>query len=216
VRLEKRYSQRYQYTASYTLARVRDNSFGATSTGTVTDFYHPEWDSGYGNADRRHTFVGSGAYLLPGDVTLGMVWTLRSTAPFSSRAGRDLNGDGQNVDGQPTDYVPGTVKGMGNRDNAAMLVAVNAYRAANGLGPISESSLSKNDYNRVDIRASKAITLGGRRRLEVIGQVFNLFGRTNLGGIGTSFNTNALSPTFGQLTTAQPRQQGEVAVRFTF
>ena len=68
--------------------RSTDNSFGATSTGTITDFYHPEYDAGYGNADRRHAMVASGAYLLPGDVTLGMVWTLRSTAPFSAQGRR--------------------------------------------------------------------------------------------------------------------------------
>jgi hypothetical protein len=211
VRMEKRLSNRYQYTLSYTLARVTDNSFGATSTGTITDAYNPQWDNGYGNADRRHTFVGSGAYQLPYDVILGLVWTLRSSAPFSARAGRDLNGDGAT-----TDFVPGTTKGMGNRDNDAMLKAVNAYRAANGLAPITALTYNTNDYNRVDVRASKAINLAGRKRLELIGQVFNLFGRTNLGGIGSSFNTNALSSTFGQLPTAQPRQQGEVAVRFTF
>jgi hypothetical protein len=210
LRLEKRFSQRHQYTVSYTLARVTDNSFGATSTGTVTDFYHPEWDNGYGNADRRHTFVTSGAYLLPGDVTLGMVWTLRSASPFSARAGRDLN-----ADGAVTDFVPGTTKGVGNRDNDAMMKAVNAYRVANGLTPITLLNNS-NNYNRFDIRASKAIPFAGRKRVELIGQVFNLFGRNNLAGIGANFTSNALSDTFGQYTTAQARQQGEVAIRFTF
>ena len=209
ARLEKRFSNRYQYTLSYTLQRVTDNSFGATSTGTITDFFHPEWDEGYGNADRRHAFVGSGAYLLPGDVTLGLVWTLRSTAPFSARAGRDLNGDGAN-----TDYVPGTHKGQGNRDLDVALV--NAWRAQNGLRPVAQKDFSKNGFNRVDIRLSKAISLTGRRRAEFIGQVFNLFGRDNLGGIGSSFQTNALSDTFGQLSTAQPRQQAELALRMTF
>ena len=33
---------------SYTLQKVEDNSFGATSTGTITDFYHPEYDAGTG------------------------------------------------------------------------------------------------------------------------------------------------------------------------
>ena len=46
--------------------------------------------------------------------------------------------------------------------------------------------------------------------------MFNLFGRDNLGGIGSSFNTNALSDAFGRLTTAQPRQQAELAVRVVF
>jgi hypothetical protein len=210
VRVEKRLSHRYQYTGSYTLGRVTDNSFGATSTGTVTDAYNPQWDEGYGNADRRHAFVGSGAYQMPGDVILGAVWTLRTSAPFSARAGRDLNGDGAT-----TDYVPGTIKGMGNRDNATMMAAVNAYRAANGLAPVTLVNNS-NDYNRFDVRVSKSFPFGDKRRAELIGQVFNLFGRTNLGGIGSSFNTNALSNTFGQLSTAQPRQQGEIAIRMTF
>jgi len=209
VRLEKRLSSRYQYTVSYTLQKVEDNSFGATSTGTITDFYHPEFDAGYGNADRRHSAVASGAYLLPGDVTLGMVWTLRTTAPFSAKAGVDLNADGAN-----TDYVPGTHKGQGNRDLDMGLV--NAWRATRGLGPINPAQISKNDYNRVDARVSKAFTLGGRRRLEGIFQIFNLFGRDNLGGIGSTFQTNALSDAFGQLPTAQNRQQAEIAVRLIF
>ena len=209
VRLEKRLSNRYQYTLSYTLQKVTDNSFGATSTGTITDFYNQGLDAGYGNADRRHAMVASGAYLLPGDVTLGMVWTLRSTAPFSARAGVDLNADGAN-----TDYVPGTHKGQGNRDLDIGLV--NAWRATRGLGPIDPRTISKNDYNRVDARVSKAFTLGGKRRIEAIGQIFNLFGRDNLGGIGSSFQTNALSDTFGQLLTAQNRQQAEIAIRMTF
>ena len=93
---------------------------------------------------------------------------------------------------------------------------VNAWRASRGLGPVDPSKFSKNDFNRLDVRLSKAVTLGGNRRAEFIGQVFNVFGRDNLGGIGSSFQTNALSDTFGQLTTAQPRQQAELAVRFTF
>ena len=209
VRLEKRLSNRYQYTVSYTLAKVTDNSFGATSTGTISDYFNQDLDAGYGNADRRHAAVASGAYLLPGNVTLGMVWTVRTTAPFSARAGRDLNADGAN-----TDYVPGTHKGQGNRDLEVGLV--NAWRAQNGLGPIDPGQISSNGYNRFDLRLSKAFTLGDRRRIELIGQVFNLFGRDNLGGIGSSFNTNALSDAFGRLTTAQPRQQAELAVRVVF
>ena len=209
VRLEKRLSNRYQYTLSYTLQKVTDNSFGGTSTGTITDFYNQSLDEGYGNSDRRHAMVASGAYLLPGDVTLGMVWTFRTTAPFSARAGVDLNGDGAN-----TDFVPGTHKGQGNRDLDLNLV--NRWRASRGFGPIAASQISKNDYNRVDARVSKAFSLSGKRRFEVIGQVFNLFGRDNLGGIGSSFQTNALSDSFGQLLTAQNRQQAEIALRMTF
>jgi hypothetical protein len=93
---------------------------------------------------------------------------------------------------------------------------VNAWRATRGLGPLDASRFSQNDYNRVDARISKAFTLGGRRRLEGIFQIFNLFGRDNLGGIGSSFQSNALSDAFGQIPTAQNRQQIEIAVRVVF
>jgi outer membrane receptor protein involved in Fe transport len=206
VRLEKRFSQRNQYTVSYTLSKVTDNSFGDTSTGNITDAYNRALDEGYGNADRRHTLVASGAILLPWDLTLGAVWTGRTSRPFSARAGRDLNADGAN-----TDFVPGTHKGQGNRD--LDLGLVNTWRAANGLGPISADQIDSSKYNRTDVRISKAITLGGSRRLEIIGQVFNLFGVDNLGGIGVTQQTNALSNAFGQILGAQPRQQAEIAVR---
>src|SRR5207248_5930541 len=164
----------------------------------------------YSNADRRHAAVMSGGYQLPANMVLGVVWTLRTATPFSARAGRDLNGDGAN-----TDYVPGTTKGMGNRSNAAMMTAVNAWRAANGFGPLTLTN-NNNNYNRVDARFSKSISMSGNRRLELVAQVFNLFGRNNLGGIGAGFQTNALSASFGQYTTAQYRQQAELAARIAF
>jgi hypothetical protein len=206
MRLEKRLSNRHQYTLSYTLSSVKDNSFGATSTGNITDFYNQSLDEGYANADRRHNFVASGAYLLPYDITLGAVWTLRTDTPFSALAGRDLNGDGAN-----TDYVPGTSKGQGNR--GLDLGLVNAWRAQNNLGPISDDQIDSNDFNRVDVRLSKSISLGATRRLEFIGQVFNLFGRNNLGGIGITRTNNSLSNAFGRILGAQPRQQAELAIR---
>jgi hypothetical protein len=84
------------------------------------------------------------------------------------------------------------------------------------MAPIPESQIDTNTFYRLDLRASKAILVGGGRRIEVIGQVFNVFGRTNLGGVGSTYQTNARAATFGQILTAQPKQQGEVAVRFVW
>jgi hypothetical protein len=93
---------------------------------------------------------------------------------------------------------------------------VNAWRAENKLAPVSEDQIDKDNYNRLDIRASKAIVFGGRRRLELIGQLFNLFGTDNLGGVGSAQVSSALSDSFGRILTAQPRQQAELAVRFAW
>lgn len=211
VRLERRYAGRHQYMVSYTLSKHDNNWQGATSTGTITDFYNPGLDWGPANNDRRHALVVSGAVLLPYEVTLGAVWTLRSSMPFTARAGRDLNADGAN-----TDYVPGTTKNMGNRDNARLLELVNAWRAANGRGPIPADQLDGNRYNRLDVRASKTLALGGSRRLELIGQVFNVLGTTNLLPVGGGWVTNALSDSFGKILTAQPSRQAELAVRLVW
>lgn len=220
VRLEKRLSNRYQYMVSYTLAK-QDGNYGGTGNnpdqvgisqgGGITNYYDPAVDKGPQASDRRHALVISDAFQLPYDVVLGTIFNFRTTSPFSARAGVDLNGDGTN-----NDYVPGTTKNQGNRDNGAMLAAVNAYRATLNLPAIPESQIDKNTFYRLDVRASKAFGIGGGRKVEVIGQVFNLLGRTNLGGVGSQFVTNARSPQFGQILSAQPRQQGEVAVRLTF
>jgi hypothetical protein len=207
MRLEKRYSRNHQYTVSYTLGRTIDNSFSGTSTGNINNVYHPELDEGYGIADRRHGLVASGAVLAPGGITVGGVWTLRSGRPFTASAGVDLDGNRNN------DYVAGTKKGDGSRmPMDEFLGLVNAFRATRNLAPIAESQIESDKYNRMDLRVSKSFSFADRR-LELIGQVFNVFGTTNLGGIGFTRQTNALSNAFGQILGAQPRQQAELAVR---
>jgi hypothetical protein len=215
-RLEKRLSHNYQYQVSYTLAKQYGN-FGSPDLvgvgigGVVTDFYNRGLDVGPSNADRRHELVFSGGTQLPGRIVVGAIWNIRSSYPFSAKAGIDLNSDGAT-----TDYVPGTTKNMGNRNTAAMLVAVNAYRATLRLAPISESQIDSSVFSRLDLRVSKAIALGESRKIEFIGQVFNLLGRDNLGGPSTFYQTNVRSDAFGKIQAALPRQQGELAIRFVF
>ena len=105
---------------------------------------------------------------------------------------------------------------MGNRDSAAMLAAVNAYRATLNLAPIPESQIDNNRLSQFDLRVSKAINTGRGTRVELIGQVFNVLGRDNLGGLSSQYITNVRSDSFGRILTSLPRQQGEVAVRYVF
>jgi hypothetical protein len=211
LRLDRRLANRYQYMLSYTLAKQTNSWTGNNFGFNITDADNPSLDDGPFDADRRHALVVSGAMLLPYDVTFGVVWGWRSTGPFSALAGVDLNRDGAN-----TDYVPGTTRNIGNRDNDKMLTAVNAWRVQNGRAPIPASQIDDNTYNRMDMRASKSFLLGGSRKLELIAQLFNVFGADSLGGFGTGWVTNALSDTFGRITSSLPRQQAEVAVRFAF
>jgi hypothetical protein len=202
ARLDKRIADRALYTISYTLSKQ-------SGRNSVSDTFNRAVDEGQADNDRRHNLTASGSVLLPFDLTVGGVWTFRTARPFSALAGRDLNGDGSN-----SDFVPGTTKNQGNRD--LDLALVNAWRAQNSLAPIAAGQIEGDTYSRLDVRASKAITFG-RQRLELIAQVFNVLGRDNLSGIGASSQTtNGLSDSFGRILTAQPRQQAEIGVRFSW
>jgi len=209
VRLEKRLERNYMYLVSYTLSGSNGNVNNSGGTqSVVTDSAHINYDEGPNNSDRLHTLVASGSFLLPSDVTIGGVFTYRSTMPFSAIAGIDINGDG-NV----TDYVPGTSRNAFNRGNDAdALALVNAWRGVNGMAPINPA-FSTNEFYSLDLRGSKAITLNTGRRVELIAQVFNVLNRKNL---VAAWTTNALSPAFGTSVSASNMRQAEVAVRFTF
>jgi hypothetical protein len=147
--------------------------------------------------------------LLPADITLGAVWVIRSTMPFSAIAGVDLNGDAI-----VSDYVPGTSRAAFNRgDNERLIGLVNTWRATRGLSPLPVSQINTNEYNSVDMRVSKSLAVAGLGRAELIAQVFNVLGRDNL---QAAWQTNALSDAFGRIQQALNRQQAEVAIRFTW
>jgi hypothetical protein len=208
VRVDKRLSHRYTYLVSYTLAKADDVGSRETNNGGffhVTDQTNPGLDVGPADSDRRHTLVASGTALLPWDMTLGAVWTYRSAAPFSAYT-VNFSADGQRQ------YVPGTSRNQGNRD--LNLAAVNAYRAASGLGPISASQIETDRYTSVDIRFAKAVRVAGQTKLELVAQVFNVLGADNLNAPFSGGQvTNAQSSSFGQILTAKNRQQAELAVR---
>ena len=206
TKLEKRFSQRNQFMVTYTYVHSRDNN----PLNRYLDPFDLEIDEGPSNGERRHAVVANGSVLLPLDVTLGAVWTMRTQLPWNATAGRDLN-----VDGFNTDLVPGTTRNSGSRD--LNLDAVNAWRTINGRAPIPESQLESSRINIVDVRAMKAIRFGATTRLDLIGQVFNLFNTTNLQAqYGGGRVTNALSDSFGRILTARPGRQAEFAVRLVW
>jgi hypothetical protein len=204
TKLEKRYSRRTQFLVSYAYTRSDDNQ----PFSRYLDPFDHSIDVGPSNGERRHAIVASGSVLLPTDVTLGVVWTLRSQLPWSATAGRDLNKDTFN-----TDLVPGTTRNSGRDLN---LDAVNTWRVSNGLAAIPASQIDSSRINNVDARVSKALRFGGRK-VDLVAQVFNLFNTVNLGDQYNSGRvTNALSNSFGRILTARPNRQGELAVKFTW
>jgi hypothetical protein len=206
TKLEKRFSRNHQYVISYTFTDSEDNN----PMGRYLDPFDLSLDWGASSGERRHAVVASGSVLLPFDITVGSVWTLRSQLPWSATAGRDLN-----LDGFASDLVPGTTRNSGSRD--LNLAAVNAYRQANGLAAVDESQIESSRINILDLRVSKGLRFGDRK-LELIAQAFNLFNTTNLQAqFGSGRVGNALSATtFGRILSARPARQVELAVRLNW
>lgn len=201
LRLDKRFSQRYLATVSYTLSSGQDNN----PQTNVANYSNYNQDFGPSNIDRRNALVASGSVQLPWNINLGGIWTLRSSLPFSAYSGT-YDADGT------TQFVPGTTRNQGNRDLS--LSTVNAYRATLGLSPVASGTIQSSQYDDFDLRVSKSVFTRGEKSLEIVGQAFNLFGHTNL--LGANTVTNAQSASFGQITNASNVQQGELAARFRF
>ncbi len=154
------------------MASNRDNNPQAQ----VTNQGNYDLDWGPANIDRRHSLVASGPINLPWKVNLGVIWQIRSSLPFSALSTVQFDG--------VTQYVPGLTRNMGNRDNAAVLTAVNAYRAslATPLAPLAAAQIDSSRFNSFDVVVSRPIYVRESFRVEAKGQAFNLFGVTNLTG----------------------------------
>ncbi len=201
VRAEKRFAKRYQFLASYTLSSSRDDNPQAQVVNQNN--YNLDW--GPSNIDRRHVLVASGSVELPWKINFGAIWQARSSLPFNTVTTTLVDGINQ--------YVPGLSRNQGNRDD--VLSAVNAYRASltAPLAPIPASQIDSSRFNSFDMVLSRPFYIREGLRVEAKGQVFNLFGTTNLTG-GTT--TSANSGNFGRILGASNLQQAELAVRLVF
>lgn len=201
IRVDKRLSKHYMYTVAYTLASTLDNG----PQTTVTNPLNLSLDWGPGTNDRRHALVASGAYQLPWGLVASGIWTVRSSMPFSAYSGL-VNFD------SVSQYVVGTTRNQMNRD--VDFNAINTYRASRGLAAIDPSQIQNSSYNSFDFRLLESIKLKESMRLELYGQAFNLFNRTNF--MNSSIATTVTSATFGRASAASNMQQGELAARFIF
>ncbi|MGQ0733418.1 MAG: TonB-dependent receptor [Acidobacteriota bacterium] len=214
VSATKRFSNRYQFLASYTLSEVEDNSTDFQSafipesnglgrnpqdrTGLPIGF-NPDSERGPSTQDQRHRFVFSGTTLTWGDVQLSTIVTVASGRPYNILAGADLNGDG-NGGAFPPD------RARSNPADPSTSVRRNA-------GTLPHQAA-------LDLRVSRRFRLGDRAHIDGIFEVFNLFDRTNFTEINNIFGTGAYPttplPTFGQFTQAGPPLQAQLAVRVGF
>ena len=191
--VEKRFANRYQFRASYTLSRssnyANDDqipfSNGPIDSNDLRREYGPTPN------DQRHRFTFSGLVYLPGDIKLAPVLSLASAVPMDI-----LLPDGSS-------RVCELQRNAGARQfkkGAELNAALNQINAAGGslcpnpdpstgfkprvLVPLVSDDLKFGDnFSSLDLRVSKVFRLGERLSIEPLAEVFNLFNVTNVLGV---------------------------------
>ncbi len=189
--LTKRYSDRWQASATYLLSRLEDREPAAQSGLGFVTFPTPDDLGGARSlavSDQRHRAVFNGIWDLGYGLQLSGLYFYGSGQRFARTYGGDLRRMGAG--------------------------STNRLRPDGTIVP-------RNDFvgrplHRVDTRVTKAIALGDRANVDLFFEVFNLFNHENYG----SYVTNEANRAFGRPTTNinvayQPRM-GQVGFRLTF
>jgi hypothetical protein len=194
VRLEKRFSGRAQFLASYALGSFEGSNGPIIIVGT--GFNNDDWFENYGPlpTDLRHILNLSGSVELPWRFQLSFSVSAHSRPPFAPFvSGVDFNGDGTGNDLLPGTRVNQFNRGLGREDLARLVERYNREVAGKPLpnGQPAPTLTLPADYSfndgffTQDLRLSRTFPLGGERaRLVLFGEVFNLLNTANLVGYG--------------------------------
>ena len=202
IRVEKRFSGRTQFLASYALS----SNVGSNATAAGLGFNNDNWFENYGPLanDRRHVLNVSGFIELPRHFQVSFGVSYYSRPPFSAFvSGVDFNGDGT-----ASDLLPGTKVNQFNRGTGRdeLLEAVGAYNrqyagkstAGGQLAPpltLPDQYEFNDRFFSQDLRISRSLRLTEKARLVISVEVFNLLNIANL----VDYSGNVAVPaSFGQ------------------
>lgn len=181
VSLEKRFANRYQFRASYTLSKAFNyaNDDQIPFSNGPVDPNNVQLEYGPTPNDRRHYFTFSGAFELPYKIQLAPLVTLSSGVPM------DILLPDASM------RIPVLQRNAGGRlfeTGAELNSFIQSLNAAGGVGgqplPLVREDARFNDaFSSFDLRISKVFEFNERMRFEPILEVFNLFNVTNILGV---------------------------------
>ncbi len=167
-------------------------------------------------SDARHRISISGIFTLPWAIQLSPIIRFRSALPVNITQGYDVNQDGNNNDiSIDKAFAFDGFDGAGNP-------------IAKEIGDCKTINCGRgSSFSQVNLRVSRAFSLGGRTKIEAIGEIFNLFnsknpatfnGRRFLGTIGApEVNPDFMRPDEYAGDFQNPEQRvGQIGFRFSF
>ncbi|MGE3843901.1 MAG: TonB-dependent receptor [Vicinamibacterales bacterium] len=204
LRTRVRGTDSLQISYAYSRSKLDGVTFYSTYRGTERT---PN-ERGMNPTDTPHNLSISASTSLPLGLQLSGVFRAISGGPLSVSAGRDLDGDLNAQNDRPAG-LPITV---GRGDVATQLAIINAYRASRNLPEVSRDLLKPNPIITVDMRLTKAFSLGGGKRIEAFLEAYNATNYVTLTG-GTG---NMSAAAFLIRTGARDARQVQWGARYTF
>ncbi len=204
--VQKRLADGYSLRANYILSESKDDGSDFTQAEQPNDPYNRRAERSYSAEHQRHRVTLTGVWELPygrddhrdtnpllkgvfGGWTMSTTFTYRSGTAENPSVGSDVNADGNSSTDRP--FIDGVMAGRNSHE-----------------GP---------DYASVNLRLSKRFRFDRRRALLLQLEAFNLFNRTNYGGVNMTWGTTAAArDTFGQFTSANAPRQLQLGAKFEF
>jgi hypothetical protein len=225
--LDKRMSRGFSILSSYTLSKTLDHASEAKQTGTSqTNPFDLEFDWSYANSDRRHRWVTSFLWQIPGTFDHGIAdaflgkWSLTGIVALQSGNGITVTSGVDNArsgTGNQRADINGDPKLPSDRPTSEKILQwfnTSVY-SANALGTFGNSgrnTLRGPGSRNVDLGLHKTFATGNGTRMQVRIEAFNAFNWVNLNTPNTSQN----SANFGRITSAGSPRVMQAALRFSF
>ena len=244
LQFNRRMTNGLQIQSSYTLSRAYDNgqsSVTFTSSNLPLVAFDQAGENGLSAFDRRHKFVFSLVYnthYKNKDNAFGRAllngWTIAPILNWFSGQRYTGNVSGS-ISASAAGFAPNGVTGVcigpPGSDPATTQSCFTPGGGLNGSGGSSRFPLFPRGFFKqpaiqyLDLRLSRRFSIGEKAKIEVLGEAFNFFNRTQVTGVNTTLynlsgTTLTFNPTFGQTTAADStlfrERQVQLAVRFEF
>ena len=224
LQANRRLTNGLQFQINYTLSRAMDN--GQTSQTFVTNnvpfnAFDPEREDALSSFDRRQKFVASLVYNTDfaglRDSAAGHIFNGWTIAPI-------LNAfSGARV----TPFVSGSITptSFGFASNTTPGGGVNGSGGSNRFAGLPRNAFKQPNIWYVDLRLSRRFKITEGTKLEILGEAFNLFNRTQVTLVNSTLynqagTTMTFAPAFltttGADSTLFRERQVQLAVRFEF
>ncbi|MBV9960008.1 MAG: TonB-dependent receptor [Acidobacteria bacterium] len=204
LEMRKRFSNNFQFLASYTWSHSIDDSSDLQTLLKPQDNRNFRAERSDSLFDQRHRFVFSGVLIAPeewrsssstwhrilSDFTVAPILEISSGRPFNIITGTDSNGDLQSSNDRPSVAADGT-----------LFIPTTPFTNGN----LRRNAGITHGYASLDMRLTRAIRFGERVRVDLIAEGFNLFNRFNEASANPFFSeVNSFRQTNGGLYYSRP------------